>query len=315
MPQCAGLADSAIVPAAERVGFPPLTKAYRVTERTHILILRCPDTRGIVAAVAGYLAQHSASIVESHHFNDSVGDLFCMRTVFRADGAGMPGLAQLRSGFELIAEGFTMTWAMHDVAVRPRVLIAVSRQGHCLFDLLHRWRAGQIAIDVVGVVSNHEEMRSFVEWNGLPYHHLPVSDANRDEQEAALLALVHDSQVDLVVLARYMQVLSPQLCAALAGRCINIHHSFLPSFRGARPYQQAHERGVKIIGATAHYVTTDLDEGPIIEQAVERVTHAHTPQRLMEIGRDIECAVLARAVRWHVERRVMLQDRRTIVFS
>ena len=281
----------------------------------HVLVLRCPDTKGIVAAVAGFLAARDASIVESHQFNDAVGNLFYMRTVFRAASPAMPTLDILRDDFAAIARIFGMHFEMHDAARRARVLIAVSKFGHCLYDLLHRWRAGQLPIEVVGVVSNHEDMRSFVEWNGLPYHYLPVTTATKTTQEHRLLELIDSLQVDLVVLARYMQILSAQACAVLAGRCINIHHSFLPGFKGAKPYTQAHERGVKIIGATAHYVTADLDEGPIIEQGVERVTHAHTPAALEQIGRDIECAVLARAVAWHVEHRIVLNERKTVVFA
>jgi formyltetrahydrofolate deformylase len=280
----------------------------------YVLIVRCPDTKGIVAAVAGYLADNDTSTIESNHFNDSVGNFFYMRTVFREDGANMPPIDMLRDGFKPIAHRFRMSWELHDLSARPRLLVAVSKAGHCLFDLLHRWRAGQLAVDIPAVVSNHDDMRSFVEWNGIAYHHLPVTPDTKAAQEAQILQLVDEHRIDLVVLARYMQILSPRLCEALAGRCINIHHSFLPSFKGAKPYTQAHERGVKIIGATAHYVTGDLDEGPIIEQGVERVTHAHTPAVLEQIGRDIECAVLARAVSWHLDRRVVISGRKTVVF-
>ncbi len=268
-----------------------------------------------MAAVAGYLADNDASIVESSHFNDAGGQLFYMRTEFRGDGPSMPPLSELSSGFEPIAATFDMSWELHDLTVKPKVIIAVSKFGHCLYDLLHRWRSGLLPVDLVGVVSNHDDMRSFVEWSGLPYHHLPVDKADKSAQEQQILGLVAELKVDLVVLARYMQILSAELCHALSGRCINIHHSFLPSFKGAKPYHQAHARGVKIIGATAHYVTSDLDEGPIIEQGVERVSHAHTPERLVEIGRDIECAVLARAVIWHIEHRVLLNGQRTVVFA
>lgn len=264
------------------------------TRTQYVLIIQCPDTKGVVAAVSGYLADNDASIVESNHFNDSVGDRFYMRTVFREDGPGMPPIDKLRSGFKPIAHRFGMTWELYDATLKPRVLIAVSKAGHCLYDLLHRWRAGQLAVDIRAVVSNHDDMRSFVEWSGIPYHHLPVSAETRPQQEEQFLGLVRELEIDLVVLARYMQILSPAMCEALSGRCINIHHSFLPSFKGAKPYTQAHARGVKIIGATAHYVTSDLDEGPIIEQGVERVTHAHTPAALEQIGRDIECTVLTR---------------------
>jgi formyltetrahydrofolate deformylase len=201
------------------------------------------------------------------------------------------------------------------MGIQPRVLILVSRFGHCLQDLLLRRQAGQLAIDVPAVVSNHDDMRSFTEWCGVPYHHLPVSAANRVVQENQILGLVREHDVDLVVLARYMQILSPELSAALTGRCINIHHSFLPGFKGAKPYHQAHARGVKIIGATAHYVTSDLDEGPIIEQDTRRVSHARTPDELIEIGQEVERSVLTRAVRWHLEDRIFVSGSRTVVFD
>ncbi len=280
-----------------------------------ILILKCPDRKGIVAAVSGFLADNDASILESNHFNERMTDQFYMRTVFCQDGDDMPPVDALRKGFDLIARRFNMEWELFDASIKPKVLIAVSKFGHCLYDLLHRWRSGILPVDIVGVVSNHDDMRSFVEWSGIPYFHLPVTKDSKAEQEAAFLGLVKDLDVDLVVLARYMQILSPDLCRALSGRCINIHHSFLPSFKGAKPYHQAFERGVKIIGATAHYVTTDLDEGPIIEQGVQRVDHGDTPDDLVEIGRDVECNVLARAVLWHVERRIVVNGRKTVVFS
>jgi len=284
------------------------------TENRYILILKCPDRKGVVAAVSGFLADNDASIVESNHFNDPIAGQFYMRTVFRPDGA-MPPVAALKAGFELIAQRFAMTWSLHDAQVKPRVLIAVSKFGHCLFDLLHRWRAGLLPAEIVGVVSNHEDLRSFTEWSGVPFHHLPVTRETKTEQEAAFLDLVETLKVDLVVLARYMQILSPDMCARLEGRCINIHHSFLPGFKGARPYHQAYARGVKIIGATAHYVTTDLDEGPIIEQGVQRVDHSHSPEDLVQLGRDVECTVLARAVGWHVEHRILIEGGKTIVFA
>jgi len=282
---------------------------------SYILILKCPDRKGVVAAVSGYLADNDASIIESSHFNDPLAGQFYMRTVFRADSPDMPPLDLLRQGFEIIAKRFAMDWAFHDTAIKPKVLIAVSKFGHCLYDLLHRWRSGALSVEIVGVMSNHDDMRSFVEWNGVPFHHLPVTRETKAEQEARFLSLVGDLDVDLVVLARYMQILSPVVCEALSGRCINIHHSFLPSFKGARPYHQAFERGVKLIGATAHYVTTDLDEGPIIEQGSQRVTHSHMPEDLVEIGRDIECSVLARAVLWHVQHRVLINGHKTVVFA
>lgn len=279
------------------------------------LILRCPDTKGIVAAVAGFLSDHDASITESHQFNEADHAAFYMRVVFEPAGAGFPGLEPLRTAFAQIATRFSMSWELHDLARRPRVLLAVSKYGHCLQDLVHRWKAGQWPAEIVGVVSNHEDFRAFVDWNGLPFHYLPITPATKAAQEDALRGLLRDLRVDLLVLARYMQILSPELCNDLSGRCINIHHSFLPGFKGAKPYVQAYQRGVKIIGATAHYVTGDLDEGPIIEQAVERVTHAHSPAALEQIGRDIECAVLARAVTWHVQHRILISEKRTVVFA
>jgi formyltetrahydrofolate deformylase len=283
--------------------------------RRYTLIIKCVDTKGIVAAVSGFLAANDALIVESNHFNDATNDVFFMRTVFRQHGPAMPPPDRLRTDFAAVARRFEMSWQLYDDRVKPRLLIGVSRHGHCLYDLLHRWRAGLLPVDIPAVFSNHEDMRSFVEWSGIPFHYLPVDNDTRTTQEARILALASELQIDLVVLARYMQVLSMELCGALAGRCINIHHSFLPSFQGARPYHQAHARGVKIIGATAHYVTTDLDEGPIIEQGVQRVSHALTPNQWVAIGRDIECAVLALAVSWHIEHRVLIDGNKTVVFA
>ena len=280
----------------------------------HVLIIKCPDTRGIVAAVSGYLNDNDISIVESNQFNDALGDIFYVRVVFKQAGPKMPPMATLRDGFKPIAHRFAMDWEIFNLSIKPKVLIAVSKFGHCLYELLHRWRAGLLPVDIACVMSNHEDMRSFVEWNQLPYVHLPMTK-DKAEQEGQFLKLIDDYQADLVVLARYMQILSDDLARRLSGRCINIHHSFLPSFKGAKPYHQAHARGVKIIGATAHYVTSDLDEGPIIEQDVQRVNHGHTPEQLVAIGQDIEARVLARAVTWHAERRVIINGSKTVVFS
>ncbi len=277
-------------------------------------MVKCPDRKGIVAAIAGYLAEHEASITESHHFDDAIARRFYMRLVFRPDSERMSPIETIRSGLEQIAARFDLEWSLHDSSHKLRILIAVSKFGHCLYDLLHRWRSGALTVEIPAVISNHEDMRSFVEWNGIPFIHVP-GNLGKAAQEARILELAETHRVDLVVLARYMQILSPELCHALAGRCINIHHSFLPSFKGARPYHQAYERGVKIIGATAHYVTTDLDEGPIIEQDVQRVHHEHTPDQLVELGRDVECRVLSRAVRWHAEHRVLIEGSKTVVFS
>ena len=286
-----------------------------VAEPTFSLLLVCPDRKGIVAAVASFLSDHDASIVEAKQFNDQLTRRFYMRAVFTAVGPRFLAIAELRATFAALANTYEMTWQIEDTAQRVRVLIAVSKLDHCLQDLLFRWRSGVLPVDIVGVVSNHPDLRSLVEWHQIPFHHLPVTADTRAQQEAQILELMSRHQVDLLVLARYMQILSDESCRALSGRCINIHHSFLPSFKGARPHHQAYARGVKIIGATAHYVTADLDEGPIIEQAVERVGHEHTPERFQEIGRDLEAIVLARAVRWHAERRILLDGQRSVILS
>ena len=282
---------------------------------THCLLLVCPDRKGIVAAVANFLADRDASIVEAKQFNDHLTQRFYMRAVFTAAGGRFPPLDTWRSEFSVLAERLDMAWQIEDVARKVRVLIAVSKLGHCLQDLLYRWRSGVLPVDIVGVVSNHEDLRGLVEWHQVPFHFLPVSAETRAAQEARLLALFDQAHAGLLVLARYMQILSNESSRILTGRCINIHHSFLPSFKGARPYHQAYQRGVKIIGATAHYVTQDLDEGPIIEQDVQRVHHGHTPEQLVAIGQDIEARVLARAVTWHSERRVIINGSKTVVFN
>ncbi len=281
----------------------------------YVLIIKCPDTRGIVAAVSGYLYDNDISIVESNQFNDALGDMFYVRVVFKQAGSRMPPMAILREGFHPIAHRFSMDWDIYSLSDKPKVLIAVSKFGHCLNELLYRWRSGLLPVDIACVMSNHEDMRSLVEWSGIPYVYLPVTKDNKAEQEAQFLGLIDEHRIDLVVLARYMQILSDDLSARVSGKCINIHHSFLPSFKGAKPYHQAHARGVKIIGATAHYVTSDLDEGPIIEQDVQRVHHGLTPEQLVAIGQDIEARVLARAVTWHAERRVIINGAKTVVFS
>jgi formyltetrahydrofolate deformylase len=266
-----------------------------------------------VAAVAGFLADHHANIAEARHHIDAEARRSFMRTAFHDDGRGMPSLDALRADFAPVAAHFGMRWALHDGARRLRVLAAVSKQGHCLNSLLHRWSNGTLPIDIVAVVSNHDTFRRLAEWHSLPFHHLPIANGDKAAQEAQLLALFAEFRADLLVLARYMQVLGDDTCRALEGRAINIHHSFLPSFKGAKPYHQAHARGVKIIGATAHYVTPHLDEGPIIEQGVERVDHAVTPADMIGIGHDIESVVLNRAIRWHAEHRVFVDGARTVV--
>jgi formyltetrahydrofolate deformylase len=281
----------------------------------YVLTFTCIDRVGIVAAVTSALATHDGFILDSQQYADLDTGRFFMRVAFRRGGSAFPAdPAEVRAFIAAVADVHQLDWTLSSGAERPRMLIAVSKASHCLNDLLHRWRTGALAVDIVGVVSNHDTMRALTEWHGIAYHHLPVDPGNRAAQEAAIMALMAETGAETLVLARYMQVLSTEFAAALAGRCINIHHSFLPGFKGARPYHRAHERGVKLIGATAHFVTADLDEGPIIEQAVERVDHRASIDDLIRIGRDIEAQVLARAVSWVAERRVLLNGARTVVF-
>lgn len=279
----------------------------------YILTISCIDTRGIVAAVTTFLTKQCGFIIESGQFGDESTGHFFMRVEFSLQ-AGAPNATLLRAYFaEQVATPFDMYWDIYSKNKKPRVLVLVSKHGHCLHDLLYRTSTNQLPIEIPAIVSNHPDMASIAEWHKVPYHAFTEGE-NKPQQEAKIMALVEQLKIDVVVLARYMQILSPELSAKLAGRAINIHHSFLPSFKGARPYAQAYERGVKLIGATAHYVTNDLDEGPIIEQEVARVDHTHTPEDLAAIGRDIECQVLARALKFHVERRVILNGKKTVVF-
>jgi len=280
-----------------------------------VLVASCPDELGIVRGVCDFVYKLGAGIIQSDQFSEEETVQFFMRCEFRGFTRDLPDLVSLRTQFFPIAEQFNMNWAMHDSAVKPRVMLAVSKLGHCLNDLLYRWEDGELPMDLVGVVSNHPDLQSKVEWYGLPYYHLPVNKETKPQQERSILQHMADANADLLVLARYMQILSPTMCEKLAGRAINIHHSFLPSFKGAKPYSQAYERGVKIIGATAHYVTTDLDEGPIIEQDIHRVGHSIGSMEMARIGREIESSVLARAVKWHCEHRILLSDKKTIVFN
>jgi len=283
-------------------------------DRRLILTLSCPDRMGIVAAVASFLAQQDCNILESAQFDDELSGQFFMRTVFGC-GAATPTIDNLRAAFDATGRRFAMDWRLYDQTARPRVVIMVSKPGHCLNDLLYRVSSGALAIDIAAVISNHPDQKKLADFYGLPYHHFPVTRDTKPEQEARVLAVVEETGAELVVLARYMQILTPETCDKLRGRAINIHHSFLPGFKGARPYHQAHAGGVKLIGATAHYVTPDLDEGQIIEQETIRVTHAHTPTDLERLGRDLENVVLARAVRCHIERRTIIHGNRTIVFA
>ncbi len=278
------------------------------------LTLSCADRPGLVAAVAGFLAANGGNILDAQQFDDLETQRFFMRVVFVLTDPAV-ALDQLRDAFGRVAAPHAMVWKMRAASARQRVLLLVSRLDHCLGDLLYRQRIGELAMDVVGIVSNHPPAALPTTMIGdTPYHHLPVAPATRAQQEAGIKRIVADTGADLVVLARYMQILSDDLATFLSGRCINIHHSFLPGFKGAKPYHQAHARGVKMIGATAHYVTADLDEGPIIAQDVEAISHADTPDDLVRKGRDIERRVLAKAVRYHLEDRVLLNGARTVVF-
>ena len=279
-----------------------------------ILTLSCDNRRGIVSGVSTYLFEHDCNILDAQQFDDTQAGRFFMRVCF--DGIEPEAFGPLRAGFEEVGGRFGMAWALRPVAQRKRVMVLVSRFDHCLADLLYRWRIDEMPMEIAGIVSNHpRETYAHLDFDGLPFHYLPVTRLTKLEQETQLWQMIRDARTDVVVLARYMQILSDGLAAKLAGRCINIHHSFLPGFKGARAYHQAHERGVKLIGATAHYVTSDLDEGPIIEQHVERISHRDTPDDLVRRGRDIERRVLARALRFHLEDRVLLHGRKTVVFT
>jgi formyltetrahydrofolate deformylase len=282
-------------------------------DREFVLTLSCPDRSGLVHAVTGFLVGHSGNIQESQQFDDRLQDRFFMRVHFDVSDPGTT-LEDLRSGFAPVAEAYRITWQLRNTGTPTRTLIMVSKFGHCLNDLLFRQRTGALGIEVPAIVSNHRDFAPLAESYGIPFHHVPVTPETKADAEARLLELVDRLDIDLVVLARYMQILSNDLCKQLEGRAINIHHSFLPSFKGARPYVQAHERGVKLVGATAHYVTPDLDEGPIIEQDVIRVNHAQSAESLVTLGRDVEAQVLARAVEWHCQSRVMINGHRTVVF-
>ncbi|MDQ2821438.1 MAG: formyltetrahydrofolate deformylase [Pseudomonadota bacterium] len=289
-----------------------------MTPPEYILTLSCVDQRGIVHRVSGFLLEHGCNIIDSAQFGDEESQLFFMRVHFALEDARADANA-LRAGFDALCAAMGMTGQLHDAHVKPRVLIMVSKIGHCLNDLLFRYKSGLLPVEIPAIVSNHMDFYQLAASYNIPFHHLPLaigaSDAAKGAQEARIIDLLDTHSIDLVVLARYMQILSPGLCRALAGRAINIHHSFLPSFKGARPYAQAHRRGVKLIGATAHFVTGDLDEGPIVEQDVERVDHAMDADALAAIGRDVECVVLARAVKWFAEHRILQNGDKTVVFN
>ncbi|MBI5335509.1 MAG: formyltetrahydrofolate deformylase [Burkholderiales bacterium] len=287
-----------------------------------VLTLSCRDTKGIVHAVSGLLYQAGCNIIDSQQFGDVQSEdstgLFFMRVHFAAP-EHLADAQTLQRLFAHVREQFGMTARIQSLARKPRLLVMVSKHGHCLNDLLFRWRSGWLDVDIPAIVSNHPDFAELAGSYGLAFHHLPLPTGSTAEtkraQEEQVQQLVSELEVDLVVLARYMQILSPAFCDFLKGRAINIHHSFLPSFKGAKPYYQAHDRGVKLIGATAHYVTADLDEGPIIEQDVARVDHSLSPEDFTAVGRDVECVVLARAVKWHVEHRVLMNGHKTVIFK
>jgi len=284
-----------------------------VTRPQFVLTIDCPDAPGLIHTVAGFLVERSGNILESEQFNDPDSGRFFQRVHFETLDDAVTE-ATIRAGFAEIAERYAMSWALWDATTPYRTLLLVSKEGHCLNDLLFRWSTGNLQIEIPAIVSNHLDLKPLADHYGVPFHHIPVTAATKAEAEAKLMSLVTELDIDLVVLARYMQILSDDLCRRLEGRAINIHHSFLPSFKGAKPYHQAWERGVKLVGATAHYVTADLDEGPIIEQDIMRVDHRATASAIVAAGKDVEAQVLSRAIRWHSQTRILLNGHKTVVF-
>jgi formyltetrahydrofolate deformylase len=307
--------DSDLAIGSEDTSAESVRRAVNTPHR-FVLTTACPDTTGIVAGISGFLASQNALITEAQHYDDPYVNTSFMRVVFHDNGKGMPNVRDLDERFaKSVAQQFDIRYQFHEVRRKCRVLLAVSRQGHCLNSILHRWSTGTLPIEVAAVVSNRQDMRSLAEWHGVPYHFLPIIDGRKAEQERRMIELFERSESELMVLARYMQILTPEACHYFEGRAINIHHSFLPGFKGAKAYHQAFTRGVKLIGATSHYVTTDLDEGPIIEQEVERVDHTLSPEDLAVIGSELESVVLNRAIKWHAERRVFRNGYKTVVLK
>lgn len=291
-----------------------LTMDQKSDKKRFTIIISCKDKAGIVAEVSGFIARNDLFIYESAQMGDQSTGQFFMRVVCSASYI-INSATKFKQYLANIVDKFNMKVEIFDNNIKQRVLILVSKQGHCLNDILHRYASANLPIEIAGVISNHQDMQKMVESYNLPFKHLPVDKNNKAEQEQEILQFISDNNIDLTILARYMQILSPNLVKHIKGKSINIHHSFLPGFKGAKPYHQAYDRGVKIIGATAHYVSDELDEGPIIEQEVTRVNHSHTPQELLAIGRDIECMVLSRAVKYHIENRVIINNNKTVVFS
>lgn len=284
-----------------------------MNQKNYILNLSCADQVGIVATVTGAMAGMGLFLLDLAQFSDPSTKQFFMRIHFETTKE-IPD-DEILEHLELVAKRFEMSYTLHDTDFRPKAILMVSKHSHCLNDLLHRWSNGTLPVEITAVVSNHEDLQLMTSWYKVPFHHMPITSDNKVEQEQNLLKLIEQEGVDLIVLARYMQILTDGLCQKMSGRIINIHHSFLPSFKGAKPYHQAYDRGVKIIGATAHYVTADLDEGPIIDQEVARARHDQLPKELVRLGQDVECQVLARAVKWHCEQRVILNGNKTVVFN
>ncbi|MDX1452007.1 MAG: formyltetrahydrofolate deformylase [Oleiphilaceae bacterium] len=283
-------------------------------ERTYRLVVSCPDRTGIVAKVSNFLATYNGWITEASYHADQQNGWFFMRNEIKASSLPFE-LDAFRTVFEPIANEFSMNWKIADSAIKPRVVLMASKESHCLADILHRWHSGELNAEIVAVIANHDDLRRMVEWHDIPYHYVPVTPDTKPAAFAEVEKLVDDYNTDLVVLARYMQILPAALCERYTGRVINIHHSFLPSFAGAKPYHQAYDRGVKLIGATCHYVTQDLDEGPIIDQDVIRVSHSHTIEDMVRLGKDAEKTVLARGLRLHLEDRVIVHENKTVVFA
>ena len=283
-------------------------------EQTYRLVVSCPDRTGIVAKVSNFLATYNGWITEASYHADQKNGWFFMRNEIKASSIPFD-LENFKTVFEPIAKEFSMSWSISDSNVKKRVVLMASKESHCLADLLHRWHSNELDAEIVAVISNHDDLRRMVEWHDIPYHHVPVDPSNKQDAFETVSALVDQYETDLVVLARYMQILPADLCEKYAGRVINIHHSFLPSFAGAKPYHQAYDRGVKLIGATCHYVTQDLDEGPIIDQDVQRISHSNTIEDMVRLGKDAEKNVLARGLRLHLEERVIIHENKTVVFG
>jgi len=283
-------------------------------ERTYRLVVSCPDRTGIVAKVSNFLATYNGWITEASYHADQQNGWFFMRNEIKASSIQFD-ISTFKAAFEPIAKEFSMEWSLNDSAVKKRVVLMASKESHCLADILHRWHSDELDIDIVAVISNHEDLRRMVEWHDIPYHHVSVSPESKEASFKQVTDLVDSYKTELVVLARYMQILPAKLCAQYSGRIINIHHSFLPSFAGAKPYHQAYDRGVKLIGATCHYVTQDLDEGPIIDQDVIRVSHSNTIEDMVRLGKDAEKNVLARGLRLHIEDRVIIHENKTVIFG